>query len=987
MITQEQWYGGSQSVSGNATLSLNGPRFHRATGGSPIITLPALTNHKLDAQDYGLRYIIAHNGLGTMTVRDAGLSTLTTASANRLVYVYLYDSGGTPTWVAHKRVDGTARAAVSTARGTIVEADAPPTYDPDALFCFLGNDCEYANAEPLDGQDGRELAIVPMFLNPCVLAQNQSREAIRGADVIMPSACVVRFADGCFAEDPLHPLAGGLSDEFYAALYNGGNPHRLVHDIDEKLTGSTSRNPYHLRISTVGAWTYNAVSCVKHVWQKLITYEVGLNTYTLTLRFQAEHTVSDEPGLTGYTTDVPGDQGGKHNATAGAWGTLFWLGIFTDELSNGFADGGTHTPAGASAPIAFSMHDPFVWGQAPGVSEGIDDKFCHPQLAAIAMLPTTAHDPCRFLWIPPVERETVPGSTLPGYNLEWAYRRPNCMPWITDPDRDLDNLCTGCGNDAIFANTLFSNDNLSNPLAAITTGGALPESRPTERLLWENGLGVGRTYLIPGTPSWDEEIGELSPSTASCGSISLCIDWNGSWSEYAFETCDGHPAEMFNDVGGTHYCFKNQQTGSEVQCCIAIESARADWEKVCVRFWVDMGGKAPPPAEVCLVTAEGCYERGHYTTQVEMPVYDYFYATSANPLTSRKIEWRSYDVIPSSTLWHYTYDQADVADVTQLVGTWTLGTTITVTPTGSETLTAMLAYDPPRDIGDDGPWRDAICSVQFRAATSVTHGIGFRMYDDAGNDAFGYGGFIEPTGVGTGNAKIAVYDNGVETVLASQAIVLDDDVVDVVFTVHGHHIVFEWEVAGQDPASLEVNHCEYTEVGTATLFTKTTAAEAEFADWAIIDRSYKFGYHYGTLEDDAVRIWGDEELLNGYGECAGTNDYCCGECCEPECCNCRSWYDQLYEENTSIWTGPGDMLDDPPTNPTTCGGGHFGEDCFTMWCMGNIEPCGQCPRPFRCINFCIPSRCFDETRHYAADDEPLMCKGLTQWCEAPEVCA
>lgn len=993
MLTQETWYGGSETVSGNKTLGLNSPRIIRLTGVTQTIILPDLTNAILEPKDYGgFRFIIIKDSAGTAIIEDADSNTIATITQNHASMVSLYQSDGTDTWGSITRTRGTPRTVGHGSRGAIQPEGEITTFDPDDIYCYVGDDCEWTNAAPLDGQDGRDLVVVPMFMNPCVTADNRLREAVRGADVIMPSDVYVNIPVGLFSEDTSHPLHQELPQTFWDALEKGNDPHKLTYKPDDKQIFANSRNPYHLRRSDSGNnWEMGLFDCVKEFWKERIEYTDGADTFHLDIVLQVEHTIiGNEPGLTGYTTDVAMDQGGKNNANDGAWGALFCLYIFTDQIAPTFSDGDMYQPAGGSVQVPFWRHDPFAWGNAPGVSGGTNaDKFCHPQLMAAAMFATTMHSPCLYEWIPPNERAIIPETLLQGLHLTWEYRRPNCVPWITDPTRDIPDVCTGCSDDSgIRFNTHFSHDNSTDAWAAMTLGGDLPSSEPTTHLCWENSAGIGRTFLQPSSPGWDEEIGELTYVSDSDAGIGLCINWDDSWNEYDFDTCDGHPAEMFNDVGGTHHCFKNNETGSATQCCIAILSANATVIQSCVLDWVQYGNRV---GGSCDVSSFGCDEISHITTSFAVQIYDYDLGPSTNPISLRNIEWRNYDLDPDAILWNYTYDPGDAGDIDQLVGIWTLGATITITPAGSETLTGILQYNPSRAT-IDGEWRDGVCSATFKNATNAVHGVGFRMEDDAGNDAYGYGGYIESTGVDTGKAVLAVYTNGVETILAQEDIVLDSDTVDANIRCHGHSIHFSWEVDGGSSGSIVVNDCTYHEDGAPALFTKGSGVLAEFENWIIIDESYQYLYHRGFLGDNNISFTVAEELLGGYGRCNEEDGSCCGECCEPECCNCISWSYTLTSVFDGSWSGPGDLLGLPyPSDPTYCGGPFWNTDCFGDWCPPNIWYCGDCPSPFPALNFCIPTRCYEDDVdshgfHYTEDDEPNICSGLTRWYGVQVVC-
>ena len=990
MISESAQFGGSMSISGSTTLTMASPRLVRcgSAGGSFTVTLPSTTNHIIDPGEYGAsRFVIVNDsGRGVTVQHPSSAEVPSTVTLIVLANQEVAFVGLTPTaWVAFKRPLNTPRAAGFTPRDPIVNPDVAATYTPDQTNCFVGDDCELAQAIALVSENGTPSVLAPMYINPCPGASgfphegNREREAVRGADCIMPSAVVVRLSDE-FTSDPDHRLVGQLSAECLQALVN--TPHILQFDEDAELEDATTRNPYHVGRDPppATAWTFGPpFNVTKHFWKREVEYTVGEETFTLSIVFQMEHTADPQPRKTSFG----GSAGGACDDEAGAWGALFCVYVFTNELEPDFEDGDSFIPTGGTDPVVFHRHDPLVWGNAPGVEGGDnDDKFCHPQLLAAAMLPTTFHSPCQFNWIPLLERDG-------GYNREWAYRRPNCAPWITDPERDLPNLCEDCNETgAGLRNVVFGMGTELAIWRAMSLGGNCPVSRPVEHLVWENGLGAGRTYFKPAHAGWDEEIGELT--SESSGTISLCI--GATWPDFDIQCCDGNEAEPFRDVGGGHGCLRTGPTPASIpgqlvpgtSCCVTIDRAIAFWYQSCVSTFFEFGD---PSGGACTILETGCEMDGSYFTQHELEVYDY---SLGGDVVERWIMWKRYLLDPRAETWSYTYDMGDVVDILDMIGTWTLEAT--VTPTSFNVLTtirAMVGYAPTRGIWD-GDWRDAVISFTALNATNASHGAGMRARTEGLDNASGIFAFIKPTGVDTGLVKIIRMVANEEIVLASVAIVLDDDTVDVVVTFSGYSFTVAWEVVGGETGSLTANDCTYQDGGVPVLATQDSDSEntAEFDNWVIVDNSTQFLELASELASDSGSLTAAPlQLLDGYGKCEGETTNGCGSWSgtpgEPAICNCRSEFQVLYSVTGAIWP-EGTLLEGlpTPTDPTYLGGPMFlvyGKSCFGSWCYPATYYCGECPLPYPGANFVVPRRCWPADSEITSDNEPKNCKGLTQW--------
>lgn len=1033
MISHEDFYGGAVNSAVGFALNRKTPRVIRmtnATGAS--LTLPTTT---LDERREGnLWFIVIAAGAGAVSLHR-GLAVFGTVPSGQVGMVYLVDAA-VPKWATRLRTIGTPRAFARGARAAVAEVDQPETFDP---FCFVGDDCEYANANPLNGLEERPMVLAPFFQDPHV-SVNQSREAVRAADVVMPDKIILRVLEDEFVPDPLHPLAATvLSEEFYEKLYNNNNPRILTYD--ETAAHGVSQNPHHVAFAGASggpySWTHPAMTVRRHVWSVDVPYSVGQTDYTMHMRFVMEHTVNPEPvavdpngasiaaatisqqasdnslnfdpgpfGVGGFVTEgfaegmrvsILGFTGGGYNGTAtvasvteqkmicsgatfvddsdgedvtvsaldggandaddGAWGAVFWVYIFTDELLPSWVEGGTHQPAGFSSAVAFTRNDPFVWGGLGG--GGQEDKGAHPQMVIAACLPTTFQKPMGSNYVPPLQRSSFGGQR--GMNRAYEYEVPNLAPWTPNPVTS----CPQIGTSGALHNVVFGWTTGDTAGRAMTLGGDIPETTIPQHLCIENGLGVGRTYLQPLNPGWNEDDGTMVVDTSSMG-IAICVT-DPDWPKRLISPCHGHPAEPFEGIGGSHRCFKNAATGSQTQCCISlVDNAVATSRELCIANSIEYGEFN---GIECVVEDAECDVARTYSTSHYLPVADYFMAAHANP-DVREVEWLYLHPNPDQELHHYTYDPGDIGNLNKRRGDWDLGAVIEVTAVEVSGISrALLTYEP------DGTYTDMENSVRALKLTEFSHGLGVRS--GSGDD--GYFLSVTPTGGGAALVELKLVQGGSEEVLDSAAIasgLVDEG--DLFLGVWGTRLTASWEI-GANIGSFTEHRCEIPSGGHPALLSEDPVEGAQFEDWVVIDTTLDLVEVSGSMFPGQVSVTFSTAAMRGHGKCTETTNPTCGECCDPPHCSCKITSYNMVRVSASLLVGNPGASD----NPQHCGGPNpFQDVCEREPCSPGVEACDDCPPPSLLLSLCL-TRCRDDGEE---GDEPLMCSGVSEWVLATLNC-
>lgn len=1023
MLAESKFYGGAKYTNIAAAVQLSDnservQRFHNVSAGTQDVTLPINlpTYHK--TVKGGFWYLIYLDSTSTKSLNikyvKGSTFTLVTLSPGDAAFVWMTSSA--EDWAYEVRTMGTSRTLTHSASAGIVKDARDPQYDP---FCFEGDDCALAQADPLNGQAGNDTVLAAMFQDIPAYAKNQTREAIRAADVVMPNRVVVRLDQGCFAIDPLFPNTKELSEEFYNKLFNNGNPHILdyVPVASGGDIGGTTRNPYHM------GWFYNYPnsgftwdtnqSVVRRMWRKTINYTVedtGV-AYSIEIRFTMEQAMASMPVF-----DRCGG-GPTNDHDSGAWGALFHLSVFATEIMPAWVEGNAfQTYGSADINLHFTKNDPIVNGGWHGV-DTIDKKFFHPQMAMFAMLPTTWHSPCGRNWVPPHDRahyhrlndNPLAEGTGKAHNREKAYNFDNGAPWTTSfPYQGSPGTAF---NNIVFGHTIGTTHG-----RGMSLGGDLPRSKPMEWLCWENGLGAGKTFFKPNKPGWNEAQGVLDVLNGNCGRITLPIDCFGNQDSEGPSAdnkwhldphpCLGHPDEPFMAYGGSHKCFRNYDggvanggSGDETQCCITLSYQTAESAQRCTRTFNTYDKN-------CNQVEEHCTDTAWFWAQRVMYLDDYTYVAEGNQ-SVRQASWRRILQDPDQFDFTHAVEASDTYMVAER-GTWDITTnTAKVTAVaGTYAVRAALLYE--RTSGPN-TWtnnRDCIVTVHLKKTKQKSHVVLVKAQKDGATGIiYGYGLNIVPVSPGAGTTdltcQLVKYKvDGTKVVLATATITgATSDDCDVSLEGWGTDLIASITPSGLGTTLMSAWDKDFVAgwPGVGTEATSTTGSDVWFTTLSIEDTSVDFLDITGYIGPNIVGITWPEELTFGYNKCnlesepCGTDPYC----------NCIYWYDSKAQilsasgPNTGHdiklrSVGPSGCVDGD--NPTYCGGNS--PKCCEYDICGDARfySCSTCPPWFPAISFCFPQQCsvpkdyLDPDCDGYQETKPRMCAGITYWYGVSVVC-
>jgi len=611
LLTAASHFGGAYHAgTGSFTLTWAHGRFVRCnpSAGTPVCTLPSETLRWDQKYEGRFAFVIINDGSVSLSVRDPSGNVVHALAAGKWVGVSM--SSGQ--WVAS--MNGTVNAVLnaSTYRvSAVANPEEPTSYDS---FCLYQDVCAWLSETgnvPLTGGGGTEEVLAPFYQDVTTKARNSDREAVRAADMVMPSKVAIRLADGDFTQDTTHPLYGSvtLSTEFYDALYNratngtgdiGSQPHVLDYDaatspITEK-TGDWHHAALYGTYAPTEAWQHGSagadLTAKKWIWKKTVQYGPPSNptAYTLEIRLTMEHTLGaavrlDPVANGGNAGELYDDLDQEH----GLWGALFTLSIFTNEVEPSFVDDSTtFKPLGWTAATTWRRSNPALHGlckQVVAVETNPETKRgVHPQCVLLAHLPTTFHAPIGSLLVSQANEEMYQGFMAAdglARNLADCSLVPNASPWLD---------VSGCADPIPCAQASWPSayyGGMQNIVfgyspgyptyyvgKGMTLGGDMKRSKPMEWLCWVNGgAGYGLTLLKVARPGWDEACGKLSVGSGNSAEFWMCTDDGdcprgndecagdaGEWpTTVGMSSCDGHPIEPYMGIGGSHTCLRTAE--------------------------------------------------------------------------------------------------------------------------------------------------------------------------------------------------------------------------------------------------------------------------------------------------------------------------------------------------------------------------------------------------------------------------------------------
>jgi hypothetical protein len=936
-------------------------------------------------------------------------------------------------WVSMMK--GTVNAAFNASSQRVTAIANPqiaPVFNP---FCLFEDVCEWLGrlgSGPLTGGGGTEEVLAPFYQDVTVHAKNSNRESIRACDVVMPSKAAIRFKNGDFTADPSHPLAGtvSLSSFFYEALYNSSTsvdqsqtePHILDYDAVSSPLAEKTGNWHHVArygnyVPTIG-WQHGPLVgdliARKYVWKKSIPYGPPTNPTqnTLEIWFQMEHTMSSDVRLDPVANGGPNGYVTGNDQYRGLWGALFTIGVFTDEIT--FVDNSTSfQPIGWQAGTTWRRSNPCIYGGANQVisSETVDTytkRGIHPQCVALAHLPTTFHAPVGRMHASQANnkfyRQFMGSFDGLARNLDDCLLVPNGSPWLNT------SACTApcpCRQPSwptdswgVLENIVFGRPSGGPNYyggKGMTLGGDMKRSRPMDWPCWENGgSGTGLTFLKVAKPGWSESCGELDVLGGNSSEFWLCIDngdcpldndqcgeSDGEWPvTVGMSNCDGHPAEKYMGVGGSHTCIRtasgpqlNGGPGSLLApsppdgtyvCCVPPFPATIVSNEHCVRNFTSVGEVLDGN---CTEIVSGCEPVNTFFTQWVVFITQYSLGPFENVL-NRAMHWSRILPGPDATdaLRNWTYLSSDV-DLINTLGSFNRNpSNLTVaSTTGSGPIRAACRYNKYEISGGTSTWDwfgcDITCTFTGVSATGP-QGLGFL---DSSNN--GYGLNVVKSGSDM-VMQICRYSVGVKTVLASYTFVAKggDNTGVARFRIHGVDILasytpstgiintltvtdgVEWQRQALVARVPDISNpsSDSQSPFKPSFYTEHNAGGGVFGTFPnplITDLVPKFYNVYGFKGSGTLNTSLSTPLMFGYNKCTDTssNILTCGS--DEFNCNCISWSEQMFRSTSSSHTGPSDIYN----NQLFSGCSAIDAPCDpqSTWLDGNPQYHGG-PPPTRC---------------------------------------
>lgn len=941
-VSAANFFGGAQSfdLSGSTVFSLHpkSPRSCRVncTSSLAAVRLPDARHLKPGA----MNFVLSNVGTNLLTVRDRANATVGAVSPGNTAYISLVSNstqGGA--WVMAQVTSDTPRVA-SVSGSPVAPSEAVstshPTYNPEC-------------GDPCNPNVGTAPA-VPMWINSALVALNENRDPIRGADLSIARQIEITISSG-FSHDSNH-TSPGVSAELLEKL---SGTHILTWDGNNPVS-QQSRHPHHIQLkydSVTDTWSWEFptgqdIPVFRLFWTKTISYSSGGMEYELELRFVVEWAYNVENGL-------PHEE-------EGAFGSLMNFYAFSTEVNPDYVDL-ENDPDQHNIP--FSREDPLVYGPLyPGTSRM---KYAHPQMLFAACIPTTFQSPALYTWYHPSEE----------YYRE-CYRVGNGAPWTSTPAKDA------------ATNSVFRVINQS-AWRAMTIGGDVPTSELYPLVTIENGAGYGLTALKPSLPGWDEASGELTDGS----DISL-TDCPVDQSSNAVDVCEGHPDTPYVGVGGTHRCWKsgNEELvlGEEVNpCCISIGPvSKVDLVRKCCDTAITFDGTQIGEACQASDLTVSVHEVFH-TKDMDFVVANYTMGTSGRDFRWWKgvgdpdyevVEMTNFPNVDGNTVeGAFSLESGTITCISDGVGAaFTPGAAYEYV--GSPTIAthhfrfkARIVFDqstPPaghnaglaaRSVDVIGQvYRDRIAAVVYRSG----------------------GGNPENTGC---SLQIVLYKDDVRTVLAQ----LDN--ISPVPLVGGIGFFLEFEGRGtilkariisaadlSVLAEVEGASCALTQGGVLEAFGEVGCLSAQWSDFTYVDLNAETnpGDPSGNQIHNTVRIYNssgelfgevflDQRVDPGYPYEACQTTAGCGEPpCEAEICH-------GYQINssplsfTAPLTGYTYALNDAPEELRHC---LVGSDCI------HGTTCTECEVPFRGVVVTLPGRCTEADPEYP---QHKMCAGFEAW--------
>lgn len=755
---------------------------------------------------------------------------------------------------------------------------------------------------------------IPMF-EDATQALNSWREAVRAADLNMPSQIFLELRDG-FVQDFTHSPTT-ISTELMELLVS---EHKL--EYAGILTGNsanTSRNPYHLRLlgsnpSDPNTWGFGmaalpGATVTRRIWRKIKTYKVDEGTpseveHTLELRFIAEWSTDADSGMKGALTYVVG---------------------FSTEINPGYVEGTAYAPHNNAT---YFRNDPFVWGAFyyPGIPE---KKLCHPHALFFAMGTTSWHAPAGYTPVLPDQER-----------FRSCHKIPNGAPWsANDPEFS-------------YANTHFGTTVGTINMAAISLGGAFPTSEYFEWMCIENSDSDGLTALSPSRPGWNEDEGDLTPDEGNDIGIRVC---NPGQALQALNACRGHPDEPFGGVGGSHTCWRSS-LDPDYMCISTQAMPVAVVLEKCRTNYIDYGPFNPGLGQCDPITAR-CAITASIENKLPTQLYDYYLAAPPAVPNVRTIMFKGFYDDPdyARRSWEFV-DLDSYDDWDQQIGFWSETSfppawdqfTCTAV-SGSSILRAYHRYRP----FTDPTWKfeDGIVEFVSKNTTAiVAFVLRWRAHPISGEPE----GYLCVLDRSVNTLKIFVCVNGVATQIGATIITGEPSNINRVLTVgmEGSKIWINTPKGavpgGEDKWVCEAEDCTFQDGGDCGLAILNNVAGSVFEHVKIYDLNWRkvtveisadgFNQLHCVVAQQACKLWGS---CNNTFDCEGA-------------CNCTEYSELKIGIYAASSVSISNVVPKGDPNPYFAEGGA----CTGPGCPP-FPPCGSCPSPFKALSVELSTTCFD----------------------------
>lgn len=665
-------------------------------------------------------------------------------------------------------------------------------------------------------------ATVPMYYD-LTQTWNSGREPIRGGDLVMPDTLYIEVKNG-LVYDANHPYGQDISDELKEALFK---THELVYVGTADRSGK-SRNPYHTRVSGASGTSFSGRSGGElvedsPVWEAEVPYPVGEEDYTLTVRMYAEWVEQSDSTL--------GD------SSFGAWGPIFCVWAFTDEIDMSYTDGATYSPFNNNT---FTKEDPIIGGVYTSDADSV--KWMHPQALFFAVCPTTWHSPLGYSYYSQIDRDSW---RVPCFAVNSG------APWSG-----------GTATEARL-NNVFGSGVGSYRMRALGSLGGWTKSEFYNWACIENGAGAGKTILKPTNAGWDEGVGDL---TLSCDiRMDVCTP-----PQTAINPCEGHPDDPYQDIGGTHEAFRDNTPADDLSrlCYGTGDTSSLSTDQRCiVTTTVYAGG--------CDIVQRDCQEFS-FNTVFTLDVDDYFFGTSDANTANRHMNWLFMSDDPEYVRQDFPSDdlcaiQSDCWSVG--VGSGVISSeSITYTVTGGKSVGYVSRYVVPAS--DEVV--DGTISCTTTRTGSQRIGLGHRVAISGGSIADGYVAEVNESA-----NTLKIYQvTGLDTIslLGTQSVTVPSGDYTLSFAARGSRLTAS--ISGSVSASLTVENCDTDLTGNPAIVGFN--ANGSVNTIAVSDNNWRKLSATGRVQGKAeLRAEFELEMTKGW---LATQGGSCQEGCEPEDC-------------------------------------------------------------------------------------------------------